>query len=476
MFGGVSARAAVQSARFEPLESRILMASSPVGLTPAQVRQAYGFDVASFTNSLGQAVKGDGAGQTIAIVNAWDNPNIFADVNTFNRRFSINGGSRTLFQQYGAASTFLTKKMVVRSTPADPDSLWAMETAMDVQWAHVIAPRARILLVESASDSLGSLLNAVNVARNTPGVSVISMSWGTPEFAGQSSYASYFTTPAGHIPITFVAASGDGGAGAIWPSVSPGVISVGGSSLTLTARNAYKSETAWSGSGGSVSLYEAKPSYQNTITLGGKSRTAPDVAYVADPSTGVAVYDSYKNSGWIQVGGTSAGAPQWAGLIAIANQARVATGRSTLAGASQALPALYNMASVSFHDITRGSNGYSARPGYDLTTGWGSPFANRVIPALQSVSSAGSPAARFTRLRNTSTLRVAAIQQLAVATADPQPAAPVPADRLTLAPQPRHSPVPPVLEPVLSSLVPRLARLLDGRPSSLFSSVPLIAA
>lgn len=410
--GRFAGMATVRSALLEALESRVLLSAGPVGLQPAQVRHAYGFDAVSFVNSLGKTIKGDGAGQTIAIVNAFDNPNIFADLNAFDKTFSINGGSQTMYGQYGAATSFLTKKTTSSATPADPGWLWALETSMDVEWAHVIAPKAKILLVEAASDSMGDLLNAVDIARRTAGVSVVSMSWGAGEFSTQGSYDGYFTTPAGHAPVTFVASSGDNGGGALWPSASPNVISVGGSSLTLNADNSYKSETAWSGSGGSVSLYEAKPSYQSSVTLSGASRGAPDVAYLADPYTGVAVYDSYKNGGWIEVGGTSAGAPQWAGLIAIANQERAGIGKATLDGRAQALPALYGMSTASYHDITSGANTYSAMPGYDLVTGLGTPIANRLIPALQSASSAGIVSAAFAKPASTTKLKTAARSQL----------------------------------------------------------------
>ena len=387
----------VQHASIEILEARTLLSAAPVGMEPSQVRHAYGFDAVSFTNSLGSTVKGDGTGQTIAIVTAYDAPNIFSSVNAFDKAFSINGGTKSLYLQYGKSPTFLTKVTTSSSTPADPGWLWALETSMDVQWAHSIAPGAKILLVEAASDSFVDLFTAVDIARRTPGVSVVSMSWGAPEFRSETFYDSHFTTPAGHAPVTFVAASGDNGAGANWPSASPNVISVGGTSLTLNPDNSYKSETAWSGSGGGVSLYEAKPSYQHSVKQRVLTRITPDVAYVGDPYTGLAVFDTYKNSGWIEVGGTSAGAPQWAGLFAIANQERAGVGKPTLNGRLQVLPALYGMATNVFHDVTVGSNGYSARAGYDLVTGLGTPIANRIIPALQSASYTGGVAPAYAK-------------------------------------------------------------------------------
>ena len=129
-------------------------------------------------------------------------------------------------------------------------------------------------------------------------------------------------------------------------------------------------------------MYESEPAYQQGVQSTGH-RTIPDVAFDADPNTGVPVYDSFnRTSPWLQVGGTSLAAPCWAGLIAIANQGRVAAGGTTLDGASQTLPALYSLPSSAFHDITSGSNGNSSAPGYDQVTGLGTPQANVLVPAL----------------------------------------------------------------------------------------------
>src|SRR5262249_10872743 len=161
---------------------------------------------------------------------------------------------------------------------------WSAETSLDVEWAHAVAPGAKILLVEAPSDSINDLMSAINYARQQAGVSVVSMSWGIPEGylnpSAEKAYDSYFTTPAGHQAITFVAASGDSGAwyGADWPAISPNVLSVGGTTLRITtATGSYGSETAWSGSGGGVSTVETEPSYQQGVQSTGR-RTGPDVA------------------------------------------------------------------------------------------------------------------------------------------------------------------------------------------------------
>ncbi len=284
---------------------------------------------------------------------------------------------------------------------------WGLEISLDVEWAHAIAPGANILLVEANSSGGSDLLAAENFARNQPGVSVVSMSWAGSEFTGESTYDSYFTTPAGHTGVTFVAASGDtGSAGAPdWPSVSPNVLAVGGTQLSLSASGAYLSETAWSGSSGGLSVDEPQPAYQRgVVTQSATQRAVPDVSYDASTASPYAVYDT-SEGGWLMVGGTSAGAPQWSALIAIADQGRALAGEGTLDGASQTLPLLYQLPAGDFHDVVSGSNGAdSAGPGYDLVTGRGSPIANLIVAGLVGSTStsngssadAASPSLVFT--------------------------------------------------------------------------------
>jgi subtilase family serine protease len=343
--------------------------------TPAQVRHAYGFDKVAST----------GAGQTVAVIDAYDDPNIAGDLAAFDRQFGLPGRS------VGQVQGFLTKvNQSGGRTPLPPgDAGWAGEISLDVEWAHAIAPLAKILLVEASSSSSDDLLTAIDYARRQPGVSVVSMSFGGGEFYGENDYDSYFTTPPGHGGVTFVASAGDGSAyaGAEWPSVSPGVIAVGGTSLYLGPSGLRQGETAWSDGGGGYSWYESEPAFQRGVQNSG-ARTVPDVAYDADPSTGFYVRDTYGlswgQSGWFAFGGTSAGAPQWAALVALANQARAAAGRPAL---DNALPALYGAPSSAFFDVTSGSNGYAAHSGYDLATGRGSPLADRVLASLLNATS-----------------------------------------------------------------------------------------
>lgn len=380
----------------EELERRIVPT-----LTPLQVRHAYGFDQIAFTVG-GKTIQADGSGQTIAIINAYNQPHIASDLNVFDQAFTING-KQTLYQQYGAASSFLTVVNPEGTPQADPTGLWNLETSLDVEWVHAIAPGAKILLVQAQSNTMMNLLNAVNYARNQPGVVAVSMSWGAGEFSGENYYDSYFTTPSGHLGgsngigggklpggVTFVAAAGDSGAPGLWPAMSPYVVAVGGTTLTVSSTGVYQGETAWSGSGGGASKYETKPAFQSSVA--GTKRSTPDVAYNGNPSSGVYVYDSmplYGTSGWWQVGGTSAGTPQWAALIAIADQGRALQGQGSLNGATQTLPALYAMAASDFHDVTKGSNGFSATVGFDLATGRGSPVVPKVVADLIRTTAQG---------------------------------------------------------------------------------------
>jgi hypothetical protein len=346
------------------------------GYAPSQIQHAYGFDQIKFGSATG-----DGTGTTIAIVDAYDDPNLVSDLHQFDLAFGIADPVLTRVNEFGGSSL-----------PAG-DPGWAEEISLDVEWSHAIAPAAKILLVEATSATFNDLLNAVDYAASAPGVVVVSMSWGGGEFSGESAYDSHFTTPTGHTGVTFVASSGDNGAPPIWPAVSKNVLAVGGTSLYLNPSNVIYSEVGWPGSGGGISSDEAQPSYQQgVVSQTSTARANPDVAYDADPNTGFQVYDTYQTGGtWGEVGGTSAGAPQWAALIAIADQGRAAKG--SLDGATQTLPTLYGLSSSDYHDITQGTSygtpWYSAGPGYDLVTGLGSPVANLIVNDLGGTTGGG---------------------------------------------------------------------------------------
>ncbi len=334
-----------------PIHILPFVTSSPYGYSPTQMRHAYGFD----------QITGNGAGQTIGIVDAYGSSSIQNDLNHF-------------CATYGLATT--TVEVYYPQGVPRNNSGWALETSLDVEWAHAIAPGARIVLVVAKSAFLSDLLNAVDYAVAV-GAKQVSMSWGGNEFSTEAQYDYHFNRSG----VTFLASSGDSGAGVIWPASSPYVVGVGGTSLSLDAYGNVISETAWSGSGGGISAYEPRPAYQNAWQ-GASNRGVPDISYDADPNTGVPVYISNYNgsTGWVTVGGTSAGAPQWASLFALVNSARITS-------LSSADTALYSLGETNYsgdyRDITSGSNGsYVAGSGYDYVTGLGGPRANNLIPAL----------------------------------------------------------------------------------------------
>jgi hypothetical protein len=321
---------------------------TPIGYSPDKLRTAYNLP------ALG------GAGTTIAIIDAYDTPDILNCFNTFSNQYGLPDNSTGNFIVHKMPGTILT------------DSNWSLETCLDVEWTHAIAPNAKILLVEAVSNSRNNLLSAVDYATSQPGVVTVSMSWGDNEFSSIVNFDSHFNKPG----ITFFAASGDDGSNVIWPAVSANVVSVGGTTLNLKPDGIVISEIAWRNSSGGVSKYIAKPIFQTNFGLTYANRAVPDVSYNGDPSTGVAVY----NGSWWKVGGTSAGAPQWAAIHAL--------------GLSATNVNLYNRAksafSSYFRDITEGSNYVnSTTPGYDLVTGLGSPLTTNFRTKVTVTPSAG---------------------------------------------------------------------------------------
>ncbi|KTC80885.1 S53 family peptidase [Legionella cherrii] len=341
----------------------------PTGLTPSQIRVAYGFN----------SVNAQGKGQVIAIVDAYDDPKIEADLAVFSKHFGLPACTT-------ANGCF--KKIYATGRKPRTDAGWAGEIALDVEWAHAVAPAAKIILVEAANDQMDSLFKAVQVAVKN-GATVVSMSWGGSEFAGQTSYDAVFNNP----KVTFTASSGDSGTGTIYPASSPYVLAVGGTTLNVDSYGNYQGEEAWSGSGGGVSSVEAWPDYQKNLPIpqSNNMRGVPDVAYNADPETGFSVYNSVPSSdgvGWAVVGGTSAGAPQWAGIVAVANSlyGKVFGGHfvNILYAAANPNGGKYH---YNYNDITSGTNGdcgyyCTAQEGYDYVTGLGSPELGSLIHDL----------------------------------------------------------------------------------------------
>jgi hypothetical protein len=343
------------------LETRVLLS-----FNPNQIRHAYGFDRVGFEDSTHALVAGDGTGQTIAIVDAFDDPNIASNLATFDSQYGLP-----------APPTFTKVNQTGGTTYPPPNTGWAREIALDVEYAHAMAPGADILLVEATNNSPGNLNAAVQYAANHGAVAV-SMSYGSPEFAGETSQDSVFT----HAGVTYLSATGDGGAPGIYQAFSPNVVAVGGTSLVLSGGN-YSSESGWSGSGGGISQYETQPSYQvGVVTQSSNRRTIPDLSFVANPSTGVIVYDTYGGSGFYTVGGTSAATPIMAGLTAIVDQGRsYLFGRTSYYG-RDFLNALYALPQSDLHEILTGNNGFPAGPGYNLVTGRGTAIVDRFVSAM----------------------------------------------------------------------------------------------
>jgi hypothetical protein len=381
---------------------RILLQNSGIGLNqpnatigraifnPSQMRTAYGLN----------QVANQGQGMTVAIVDAFGDPNITTDLSIFSSQFGLpqmNGvGGNPTFQ------ILIPPGQV--SNPPLPGNPWPGEISLDVEWVHSMAPLANIDLVITQDNSTDALYGAevdgqpfqsgVGYAKTLPGVVVVSNSYGGGERSTEAKYDPAFTTPNNNVAFTF--STGDNGAPPSYPAASPNVVAVGGTSLnTVGVRGAYGFEAGWSGSGGGVSAFEATPAFQsgNGVDLGGRSN--PDVSMDADPNTGVLVIDQFDDPGFFLVfGGTSLSSPMFASVIAIADQGRIGGGGQALSsvGVNQAMYGAYSSVNylTYFHDITTGNNGFAAGVGYDLVTGIGSPKAQNLIPLLVGAAPAAA--------------------------------------------------------------------------------------
>jgi subtilase family serine protease len=328
---------------------------APAGYGPAQFRTAYGLPSAAST------------AQTIAIVDAYDDPTIASDLNTYSSTFGLPqcNTSNPCFKK-------VNQNGVAGSYPAK-NAGWALEISLDVEIAHAICPNCRILLVEASSNSLANLAAAVNTAASL-GATEISNSYGGGEWSGETSITAY-----DHPGIAVTVSSGDNGYGQFgFPAASPSVVAVGGTTLTLGAGNTWAGESVWNGAGSGCSAYLSAQAWQSalsnwSLTGCGTSRGVADVAADADPNTGAAVYDTTRyqgRSGWFKVGGTSLSAPLVAGVYALAGNAASTRYPASLAYAHPS----------SLHDVTSGSNGNcggtimcAAAAGYDGPTGVGTP-------------------------------------------------------------------------------------------------------
>ncbi len=348
--------------------------NTPTGILPVEFRAAYGFN----------QIPNHGAGVTIALVDAFKDPNIVSDVAFYASYFHLTPCNLTVVVQGSVEGQG-----------------WDLEESLDVQQACALAPSANIVLVEAASSSYTDLLTAVATATQAPyNATVVSMSWSGGDEPSLDSDFDNITNSLGQA-VTFIAATGDSGHGTGWPSTSPYVIAAGGTSLVLSTGTPlpnplelnYGHESAWSGSGGGIDAGETEPSFQVTACAGfspNGHRCVPDISSDANPGTGVPVYDTFAYNGWVQVGGTSVATPDWGGFFTLVNSERVANGGTTLSTADADLYNLYYNATdyaADFHDITTGTNGScgldcTAATGYDLVTGIGTFQANHLYSAL----------------------------------------------------------------------------------------------
>lgn len=327
--------------------------SSPAGYYPTDLQSAY--KLPSTTA---------GAGQTVAVVDAYDDPNAERDLGVYRSQFGLpacttaNGCFRKVNQSGGTQYP-------------RANSGWAQEISLDLDMVSAICPNCKILLVEASSNSLANLGAAVNEAVAL-GANEISNSYGGNESSGDTSSYGYDSSFFNHPGVAITASSGDNGYGVQYPAASQYVTAVGGTSLTKASNSRGWAETAWSGAGSGCSAFDPRPSWQ-PATVGCSRRTVADVSAVADPNTGVAVYDSYSSlgrSGWMVFGGTSVASPIIASVYALAGNAGSVTYGS--------YPYSYAQPG-SLNDVTSGSNGSCgtylcvAGSGYDGPTGLGTP-------------------------------------------------------------------------------------------------------
>jgi subtilase family serine protease len=326
-----------------------LATTSPTGYGPAVFHSAYALPTTAALP------------QTIAIVDAYDDPTIESDLGVYSSSYGLPACT-------AANGCFLkVNQSGVQGAYPSRNAGWGLEISLDVETAHALCQNCKILLVEANSNQFADLAAAEDTAARL-GASVISNSYGGSEFSSETSasYDGHFNHPG----VAITVSSGDGGYGVEYPAASPYVTAVGGTTLQLNSDGTRRAETAWSGAGSGCSAYEPKPSWQTDS--GCSRRTVADVSADADPATGASVYDSTRyqgQKGWFKVGGTSLAAPLLAGVYALAgNAATLNYGSYPYAHTS------------SLFDILSGSNGScagsylcTAAPGYDGPSGLGSP-------------------------------------------------------------------------------------------------------
>ncbi|MDR3476426.1 MAG: S8 family serine peptidase [Gammaproteobacteria bacterium] len=354
--------------------------------TPGSLACVYGLtpSVPGCSIKLAKRVPTGGSG-VIAVTESGHDPYALTELNYFSQQFGLpqlprcgEGVSGPCFQTYYASTCSPTGTPPVTITTG-------VEHEIDIEWAHAMAPNATIYMVEadpfSTMDGAIPALTCASRLVAEAGGGIVSNSWSFPEFPGEAAYDAYFQTPG----IIYVASSGDYSAPARYPSSSPYVISAGGSNILRDSLGNFVSQTSWSnpiypigtkfsGGSGGPSLYESRPAYQNSVQkVVGNARGTPDISFFADQRTAI-FYCPTSNcpaeGQWVKNGGTSLAAPALAGIINSAH--------SGATSAEQELSLIYTGALKNYRsywtDITTGNNGYPSLPGYDFTTGLGTPL------------------------------------------------------------------------------------------------------
>ena len=294
----------------------------------------------------------------IALVDAFDNPNAVQDLQTFASQFGYPAPN---FQVVFANG----------HRPANDPGGWSLEEALDIEMAFAMAPQAKIFLVEADDNSFTNLLIAEDKAAQLVvqnGGGTISNSWSAFEFQGEQQMDSHFKVPG----VIYFASTGDAGDVVGYPAVSPFVTAVGGTSINRTGAGKFSSETYWTGGGGGISVVEKRPAYQNVIkNIVGNFRGTPDISAVANPNTGVAMYDADGGFGWLQIGGTSVSSPLMAGIVDAAGKLRKSTAAELTAVYKEyANPTQYQQW---YRDVKIGTN--NCKVGWDICTGVGAPLS-----------------------------------------------------------------------------------------------------
>ena len=389
----------------------------PAGYIPQQIQGAYGLGVnGGLNNTFSYATEpANGKGQTIGIFEEGMDPAFLQNalgtsgnpLSVFDKQFGVpDPPSLTFVDHAGVPYANSTSTSDFQNPGPSGDA----EIALDIEWAHAMAPQASIVVLSTTPLPQGQdIVNGLATLASLPGISVISCSYGlTAANVGLtgaqelSDNQTLQTALAANPNVSILTASGDSGkiVGPSYPSASPEVVSVGGTQLTVTPGNQYGGEIGWSGSGGGYDSTFTAPAYQQGgidpyVTSPSSPRTFPDVSADASPASGVAVYDPTAfgaSTPWASAGGTSLAAPLWAGMIAVADQGRVLAGGKPLGtggplGTTNLLSDLYGLAAIApgdFHSITQGNNGFAAQAGYNLVTGLGSPVANKLLPDLSA--------------------------------------------------------------------------------------------